>query len=1049
MATFRELMDAAHRADAAGETQDARRLLELAREAQRGAAPAPAQTTDAPVSGPWQKYQAQGATGSGPWEKYQRQQTGAPTEPSTYTAEDFKAAARRAAAAGDNATARRLIDRAKATEEQQPAGPWEKYQSTPQTEERSLVETIMDGAEKVGGALGYASQEAARGVTQMLGAPVDLVNASPMLANALPGEQGFGPMSERPVGGSEWLWDTVSAPRDLVSVIMGGEPGDEAPENRTERIVGRTAQEIGAASVPVAGALGAAARTGVQGAREMAGPVGRFVESAAVAPRGFVAKEGAYAAGAGTGAGVARESVSDGDPTTTTRAEALADFGGALGGAGAVGLGSAARRAATDALGAMTGRGGSNVVRDAVAGELGNAAGAPLMSSGAADTSGLANALGGGGTVSDAVPGYRESAADVLQNPGLASLEYSRQSGANAGRYAARRQDNATAVSGAMEDAAPEATPGAFSSAAGQRRDEMIGDATAAVTDAQQRFDAAASNLQSTMSGETRGRTVRAALDEALGAARAVERDAWAAVGGEADVGPLAAEFRRIGDGLTSAQRETVRDTENLTRIPERLSTGAGDDENAQLIASVFGPDEAAEAAPVNLAEVTTLRSSLTDQVRAARTAGQPDRARILEQYVGAIDGFLQRSTPQQTSEALENARRVSFDLNERFTRPGDPVAEATRRVEGRPRLPDSEVAGRFIKSDQGQASNLDRLLTEAQGAEDVRPALRDQILSDVQARGLLERPDQLREYLGQYGHVFTRFPELRDELGTAAGLRQEVQGALGTLDDVQRRLGTRNGSTVARYLSFGDERARDAMASVVNAREPGKAADELLSFVGDDAQAVDGARAAFWDLMEGSSRSRGETTRNLSGDQPWRPQALHRFIHAPKNRAVLERLYRDQPEQLQRIDQIAEALRTVDARTTSKAPNSSGTPQAISGNSVLPSTETLGAYGFAYRRGQVGLPFIGLRLVSTMARRAILRGRGQQFQELLDEALLNPEVAAMLLREHNPANVDAMSRWAKGWAGARAPVFADLLEGEPADEAQTEDDEILEAIGR
>ena len=62
------------------------------------------------------------------------------------------------------------------------------------------------------------------------------------------------------------------------------------------------------------------------------------------------------------------------------------------------------------------------------------------------------------------------------------------------------------------------------------------------------------------------------------------------------------------------------------------------------------------------------------------------------------------------------------------------------------------------------------------------------------------------------------------------------------------------------------------------------------------------------------------------------------------------------------------------------------------------------------------------------MARRAILRGRGQQFQQLLDEALLNPEVAEMLLREHNPANVDAMSRWAKGWAGARAPVFVDML---------------------
>lgn len=962
------------------------------------------------------------------------------------TVEELKAAARRAADAGDIETARSLISRAKAAERGEKAVP------DSDLPEPSLVDRIMDGAGDVGSALSYAGQEAARGATQMIGAPVDLVNASPMLANILPGEQGFEPISDEPVGGSDWLWDAVTAPRDAVQDAAGLPEGDRAPRGAGERVLGRAAQEIGAAAVPVAGAVSAGMRMGTQGAREMSGPVGRFVESAAVAPGRFVAKEGAYATGAGTGAGLAREAVSDDDPDTTTGAEAIADLAGALGGAGAVGAGRAVQRAGTDAFNAATGRGGSQVVKDAVAGEIANAAGAPTTPDGAADTSNLAGALRSGGRVGEAIPGYRESSADVLGNSGLASLEYSRQSGANAGKYAARRQDNAAAVTDAMEGAAPDATPGAYTSAAGQRRDEIIRDADDAVSGAQQRFDAAARNLQSTMSGESRGQTVRAALDDALSAARGVERDAWSAVGGQADIAPLATEFRRIGDNLTSAQREAIRDTENLTRIPGRLGPQQAQDEHAQLMASVFGPEAAGQAAggPVDLSEVTTLRSSLSDQVRAARTNGQPDRGRILEQYIEAIDGFLQRNTPQQTADALENARRVSFDLNERFTRPGDPVAETVRRAEGRPRLADSDVPRRFIQPDRGQASNIDRLLTEAQGAEDVLPALRDQILSDVETRGLLERPEQLDQYLSQYGRVFSRFPELRDELGTASGLRREVDAASSAAEGVRRTLGTDNGSTVARYLSYGDERARDAMAAVVNAREPGRAADELLSFVGDEPQAVDGARAAFWDMMEGSARSRGETTRTISGDQPWRPQALQRFISTPKNRAVLERLYRDQPEQLNRIDAIAEALQNVDTRVTSRAPNSSGTPQAIAGNELLPSAETLGAYGFAYRRGQVGLPFIGLRLVSTMARRAILRGRGQQFQELLDEALLNPEVAEMLLREHNPANVDAMTRWAKGWAGARAPVFLDMLEGQDEGPAgANEDEQMFEAIGR
>ena len=969
--TYRQLMDAAKRADALGEAADARRLLELALDAERAAA------NQAPRAGSGERYR--------------------PAPASTVAL--------------------------------RPSGQSSTPPSAP--EEPGLIDAIMDYAAPVGSAASYAGQELARGVTQMLGAPVDLVNASPMLGNLLPGEQGFEPFSDKPVLGSEFLWDLVTAPRDALQDVAGLPVGDRQPQNAAERIVGRAAQEVGAAAVPVAGALGAASRVGAQGARQMSGPVGRFVESAAVAPGRFAATEGAYASAAGTGAGMARELVSDGDPATTTGREFIADTVGALAGAGTFAAGRAAARAATDAGQALSGRGGATVVRDAVAGELGNAAGAPSTASGAADTSGLADALRrNGNRVAETVPGYRESSADSLENSGLAALEYSRQSGPNAGRYVAQRNTNAAAVADAMDTMAPDAAPGAFSEAARGRRDEILGAAEHQSLEARTAFDSAAQRLRSTMTGEARGQAVRAALDEALGAARAVEREAWSGVAGQANARPLARAFQEIDGRLTAAQRETIRDAGNLTRIPAALA-GAPDDEHAALLAAVFGDgDVSAASGVVDLSEITTLRSSISDQVRAARTAGQPDRARILDRYVGAIDEYLGHSTPEETAEALANARRVSFDLNERFTRPGDPVAETVRRAEGRPRVPDSQVAGRFVQPDSGQASNLDRLLSEANDAGDVREALRDQILGDVQARGLLDNPDRLDQYLGQYGRAFARFPELRSELGNAAALRRQVTAAEDAWTSLRRTLGADNGSTVGRYLAFGDERARDAMAAVANARQPGRAVDELLSFVGDDPQAVEGARAAFWELMEGTARGRGATTRTASGDQPWRPQALHRFVTSARNRAVMERLYRDQPDQLERIDAIAEALRNVDTRVTARAPNSSGTPQAITGNSVLPSTETLGAYGFAYRRGQVGLPFIGLRLVSTMARRAILRGRGQQFQELLDEALLNPEVAEMLLRDHNPANVDAMSRWAKGWAGARAPVFMDMLEG-------------------
>ena len=56
-------------------------------------------------------------------------------------------------------------------------------------DDSTMIDTIMGGG-------GYLAQEAARGVTNMLGAPVDLVNQAPRLINLLPGEQGVRSMTD-------------------------------------------------------------------------------------------------------------------------------------------------------------------------------------------------------------------------------------------------------------------------------------------------------------------------------------------------------------------------------------------------------------------------------------------------------------------------------------------------------------------------------------------------------------------------------------------------------------------------------------------------------------------------------------------------------------------------------------------------------------------------------------------------------------------------------------------------------------------------------------
>ncbi|WP_091137070.1 hypothetical protein [Microvirga guangxiensis] len=84
-----------------------------------------------------------------------------------------------------------------------------------------------------------------------------------------------------------------------------------------------------------------------------------------------------------------------------------------------------------------------------------------------------------------------------------------------------------------------------------------------------------------------------------------------------------------------------------------------------------------------------------------------------------------------------------------------------------------------------------------------------------------------------------------------------------------------------------------------------------------------------------------------------------------------------------------------------------------------------------AVQRGQIGVPYFGLSIAATAARRVVGKAREQTFSRLLDRALLNPAIAAALLKENNPANRPAMRRKEQLWLGNESSTFIDLLEDE------------------
>jgi hypothetical protein len=393
--------------------------------------------------------------------------------------------------------------------------------------------------------------------------------------------------------------------------------------------------------------------------------------------------------------------------------------------------------------------------------------------------------------------------------------------------------------------------------------------------------------------------------------------------------------------------------------------------------------------------------------------------ARPLEQFPGLRDRIAAAADARGAAMAAEQAvaaRQTDFIGGSRG------LDDTLRtRPSGAPSVPDAGVAGRFASSDAEIGS-----LLRAADTPDVRTALRDELVSRI---GSLDNPQRARAALDAYGPQLDRFPGLRQqveqaiEAGATARLsaqnqEQFVRSMGGVLPSGAEVRGT---STVAKWINYGEENAARAMQHVASQQDPARAVDDLMRFVGNDANAVEGLRRAFWDLMEG--RAKTQTVMNPSGggtSQAWSPVNLRKFLENPGVRAVAERLYRDNPEHLQNLDQIAAVLQRVDMRTTARAPNTSGTAQTS-----IP-VETIQSRLYAVNRGVVGAPYAVTSVIAMYARGAVSAMQKKALGQVLDRALIDPEYAAVLLRENNPANRAALAKSTRAWMG---PAAGDIIE--------------------
>jgi hypothetical protein len=891
--------------------------------------------------------------------------------------------------------------------------------AAPTPAEPSMMDNIINAVQGAGRVAYQGGIGASKGMLNMAGLPGALADALP------PGA--LGPFSNMPSGEElQEIFRIDRAPK---------------PQGPVETVVNRVGEEVGAMAVPTGAMTMQAVKKGLPAVREAGDWFSRtFLEPAAVNPANFIAKETGTAVASGTGAGLANLAV---DRDTT--AGQYADLAGSFGGVGLMSLGDAVLRAGGDVVAALTGnrKFASDTVKQSVTDTIiqnSDAASAqinPARPLDPIDTAAMAEAVTRPAPAETAIPGFRASTADRLGDAGLAGLENARAKGPTAGRYRGRHDANTEAIDNAVAAVAPTEPASTFRTALDDERDRLLVEAATGSQTATRDAEQIVAPLTPQSTPAARGNIVRTGLEDARDVARTATDDAYAAADiNDVPVDPtdLASTIEDATANLTEVERGLVPEgvlarVRALGEADAPVDTGVLD-ANGRPVTREPEP-----ADPVRMKQATDLVSELKRLRRAALAdpraeKGGRNAARVLDGIIQSVDTFVARNISPEQNAALETARGAKFDEAESFTRQGDPVAAALARNEGGvPKMRDERVAGTFVNP-----QNMDRLFAEADTPQ-VRTAIREEVLS----RGDTSSVERIDDFIQSYGEQIDRFPGLRQEIETARAARQTQAAATGAEDTLRRTLGTPDGAmpgrgAVAGYLRFGDERAETAMQNVINAPQPAQAADELLTFVGDEPAAVEGARRAFWDVMESKSRSRNAAIETADGAEPWMTKKWRSFLNDPKVRAVVDRLYRDNPEHRDRLYEIADSLRTVGmGPRVGAATNPSGTAAQLRGGAVTMAEAQ--AKFIDVQRGRLSPLYAITYLAGKLANRVVSKQSEKAFQHLLDQALLDPDVAAELLKQNNPANRAALAKKAKVWLGNEANTILELIEGDEPQE--------------
>lgn len=765
----------------------------------------------------------------------------------------------------------------------------------------------------------------------------------------------------------------------VVDDLTGGltELTDAQKNDLFSRIATRGGEEVGGSLIPSAALMrraGQVAKTG----QELGRLEKFFVEPFVRNPKTALATETTLAAGGGTGAGLLNESIGDRNH--------YSDLLGNVLGSGATGT----------AL--SIARGGGNLVGDL-----------------ASVYSGIASRTGGQRVVerevSDALrsarrqdplvaqvemernlPAAREqglqlTAGQAMGDPGILELESTRRSmpGAGAARFAARDRENVEAASEALMREAPAAETDAATRTALRAEQQRVQQRAEGSLEPRQRELSAAERMtEPGQSASEAGRTVRQQADRALEVTTDI-RDAEALPilrqaqesGAVIDATPV---VERIDDILSRVKREPVR---------KALA-------DARKLLNVTGTDEL----DTTVSGLYETRKAIADIVagRTETATGQYAKKELLE-VMDALDSAITKEVPdwgRYLSTYREGAQRVSA------LRDSPVGAVAGRSISGQPDIPDAEVVGQFFRPGAKGKDAIEQFETALGGSKPAKQALRDYALTE--ARKAAETgPRGLESWLRRHRDALSAYPDIADDLGTLKKAQESLRVAKKRADLLSAGATDPRKSVMARYLSRDD--ARMAMNDVLGSKNPVREMRQLVRKLRGDKDALEGARRAAFDLMMEGTPASGKGVISREGGQPV-IQAKEMADFLRKNEQSLRQLYPDNPEHIDRLKKISEALQAT--RTSGRGSRVSTGPKGGQRSMI---DVIVSSRLYSLGRGFISLPYLALERGSALARTGYVKLKSEQMQELLDRALLDPELAKTLMMRADERNARIVGR--------------------------------------